>query len=229
MSIASSRIMLRIACVLCALLSTGLRAPEAWAQAHWDLGAETAIEKRFLRDLPPEGTGDAGFGPLVRVTGHVAFFPLLRVGLYGAFELSPVSGGPLRTQVSGGLDLRLTPPLPLGLRDFRPFLFFGAGYMRTFTPGSALKIAGAEVTTKAASGGCLDVPLGLGATYRVRKPFEIGAVLGTRFAALCSGDTYPDAPKYPSVSPPESAVLPRAALGKDIFALSLGLLANFEF
>jgi hypothetical protein len=216
-----------VASVIGVTVTVTAYAVPAYAQLHWDVGAEAAVEKRFLRDTPAEGTGDASFGPLVRVTTHVAFFPLARLGLYGSLGFSPVSGGSLRTQVGGGMDIRLTPPLSLGLRNFKPFLFLGAGYIRTVTPGYTVRLPAGEARTSLASGGCLDIPIGLGATYRVRKPFEVGAVLGTRFAALCGGDTYATAPKYTVFA--DAAQTGKATLGKDSFALSVGLLANFEF
>jgi hypothetical protein len=215
--------------VIGAVLVTSRTAHAEGAPLHWDLGAELGVEKRFLRDRPPVGSGDASFGPTFRGTAHLALLPLLRVGLYGSLGLSPVIDASTRFQWAAGADIRILPPLPFMMRDVRPFLFVGVGYLRTSTPSFVARVPEGEVRTSGASGGCLDIPAGLGATYRVRKPFELGATLGTRFAAFCGGETYRDAPTYAVPNVPDSRFVVRASPGKDIFALSLGVIANFEF
>jgi hypothetical protein len=201
-------------------------ASPAAAQVHWDMSAEVALEKRFLRSLPAGGN-DAGFGPLFRATAHLALLPLARVGVYGALGLSPVSSGPLRTQFGGGLEARLVPPL--GLTNIHPSLFVGVGYIRTVTPAYDVVNAQGGYHTNPTSGGCLDIPLGLGATYRLRKPVELGLVLGTRFSAVCHGDSYPDNPTPTLPTTPNTTFTVPSAVGKDIFGLWLGAIVNFEF
>lgn len=202
------------------------KASPAAAQVHWDTSAEVGLEKRFLKNRPL-GAGDASLGPLFRATAHLALLPLARVGVYGMLGLSPVSSGPLRTQFGGGIEARLVPPL--GLRTVHPFLFVGVGYMRTVTPAYDVVTSQGGFHTSPTSGGCLDIPLGLGATYRVRKPIEVGLVLGTRFSALCHGDSYPDntTPTIPTTV--NTAFRVPSAVGTDVFGMWLGAIVNFEF
>lgn len=174
----------------------------AHAQLHWDAGVEAALDKRFLTNRAA-GRGDAGFGPAFRFSGHLALLPLIRVGGYLGYALSP-QDDVLRHMTTGGIEARIFPPL--GLTKLRPFLLLGFGYQRTFTSD--------------ASGGCFETPLGLGASYRIRKPFEIGAALTSRIGFACGGALY-RATSITGVSGP-------AATGQDRFGLSLGLFAALE-
>jgi hypothetical protein len=192
-----------LACALAA-------AAPARAQVHWDSSAEVGVEKRFL-NAKPAGAADAGFGPVARVGAHFALLPLIRVGGYGSFAFSPITGASARLLYGGGLELRLVPPIRLP--SMHAYVFTGIGYM------------GARATARdgapAAGGGCIDVPLGFALSYRVRKPVEIGAALGSRFSAACNGSLYND-----SATPAPNARSPYA--GTDIFALNLSLLFNVE-
>jgi hypothetical protein len=185
------------------------------AQLHWDVAGEVGVEKRFLRARPPEGA-DAGFGPLARITGHVALLPLIRVGAYGAFSYSPVRTNGGRSFFGGGFEARLVPPLRLP--DWHPYLFVGFGY--TAVRVSAFDSALGKLP--AAGGGCIDIPLGIGVTHRLRKPIEIGGVLGTRFSAACSGSAYSGDGR---VTDSGNRILNS---GTDLFGLYLGALLNVE-
>ncbi|MDP8999902.1 MAG: hypothetical protein M3O46_07300, partial [Myxococcota bacterium] len=62
----------------------------AGAQVHWDAGIQAGATERLT-------TGDAAAsrpvpGPSGEVRAHVAVLPMLRVGAYAAFDLSPASG-----------------------------------------------------------------------------------------------------------------------------------------
>lgn len=172
------------------------------AQLHMDFGAEAALDKRFLTSRGP-GRGDASFGPALRLTGHLALLPLIRVGLYAGYALSP-QDDELRHMLSGGTEARIFPPL--GIPNFRPFVLVGFGYQRTFAYGT--------------SGGCLETPLGIGASYRVRKPFDVGAILGSRIGFACGG------PLYTATS--VTGATSSTAAGQDRFGLSLGIMASLE-
>jgi hypothetical protein len=196
-----------IACVL--------HASPARAQLHWDVSGEVGVEKRFLRARPPEGA-DAGFGPVGRVTAHVALLPLVRVGAYGAFSYSPVRTNGSRSFFGGGFEARLVPPLRLP--DWHPYLFVGFGY--TAVRVSAFESALGKLP--AAGGGCVDIPLGIGVTHRLRKPIEIGGVLGTRFSAACSGSVYSGDGR---ITDSGNRILNS---GTDLFGLYLAALINVE-
>jgi hypothetical protein len=192
-----------------ALLSVLGMTAQAQAQIHWDSSAEVGVEKRFLRARPP-ATSDAGFGPVARVGVHFALLPLVRVGGYGSFSFSPVSNAAGRFFYGGGLEFRLVPPIRLP--SIHAYVFTGIGYMGVR--------AGARDSAPVAGGSCIDVPLGFAMSYRVRKPVELGAALGTRFSGACRGSLYDDA------TPPAGAR--SAYVGTDIFALNLSFLLNVE-
>lgn len=186
----------------------------AAAQLHWDAAVEAALDKRFLTNRA--GPSDAGFGPAFRLSSHLALLPLIRMGFYAGYAMSPQSDIPeasgsgtanvsiLRHMVTGGTEARIFPPF--GFTKLKPFLLVGFGYQRTFA-GSA-------------NGGCLETPLGLGASYRVRKPFEIGALLTSRIGFACHGDLY-RATSITGTSGP-------TVTGQDRFGLSLGIFGALE-
>lgn len=177
----------------CIVLASGVFASPAAAQQHLDGAAELGLQKRFLTGRPdpvPQGAeaSNAGFGPVLRVSSHLAILPLFRAGLYGVAEYSP---GPFadRILVGGGIDLRAT--LPLRISDVRAFLATGFGYIRGVQfayAGPGAYQPGAYATSQ--SGGCFEVPLGIGAVYKFRKPYEIGGILGPRFGFGCHGAMY---------------------------------------
>lgn len=185
----------------------------AAAQLHWDAAVEAALDKRFLTNRA--GPSDAGFGPAFRLSSHLALLPLIRMGFYAGYAMSPQSDIPetsasgtsvsvLRHMVSGGAEARIFPPF--GFTKLKPFLLVGFGYQRTFA-GSA-------------NGGCLETPLGLGASYRVRKPFEIGALLTSRIGFACHGDLY----RATSITGTQGPTV----TGQDRFGLSLGIFGALE-
>jgi hypothetical protein len=147
-----------------------LFAREARAQLHYDVSAEAGVMKRFLSNRPP-GAGNAGFGPAAQFTGHLALLPLVHVGAYVGGDVSPVSHG--KTREIGDAGLHVKGFLPLFPKSMRAYIFTGFGY------------AG-----NTAGGGFFDVPFGLGASYKFRKPFSVFAELGGRAEFADSGHAY---------------------------------------
>lgn len=159
----------------------------ARAQLHWDASAQAGVMKRVLADRPPGG-GDAGFGPAFQVAAHVALLPLVRLGAYFSDDISPVGGvTSARNITSGGLRAKLMSPWPRGA--LRAWLFFGFGYSGVYARSTAAPRAfpgppggppttTSDATVQGASGGFFDVPFGLGASYKLRKPWELSAELG---------------------------------------------------
>ncbi len=165
-------------------LSGVLAAPPAAAQLHWDAAAQAGIMKRVLVNRPSGGP-DAGFGPVVQLTGHVALFPLVRVGAYLGHDISPMDGDlSARDLTWGGVRAKLMSPWPRGA--VRAWLFAGFGvegvYARsTARPGALIEGAG---------GHFFEVPFGLGSSYTFRKPYALCAELGMRAGFAHSGSAY---------------------------------------
>jgi len=84
----------------------------------------------------------------------------VRVGAYGLAE-----GTGAGTVVGGGGRIKLFSPWPR-VKDLRPYLYAGAGAAgRVDAPGG---------------GAWVEVPLGLGASYVLRKPWELTLETGAR-------------------------------------------------
>ncbi len=216
----------RAAVTLLALTAT---AATAQANVHGDVGVSGGVARRFLGG----GDGDAKLGPMVQVTGHLAFLPLLRVGAYVSHDASPNDGpAPARQITSLGLHLQGVPPLFRG--DFRMWIFAGFGYARvyapsyhqtlTLTPDGQTSPVRQDVLVEGSGGGHFDVPIGIGAGYRVRKPLEITAELGTRLGFGFTGSVYDGR----AAVAPNFSNLEINSLGKDRFALFLTVGVRFD-
>lgn len=199
----------------------------ARAQLRWDAAAEAGVMKRFLAERPPRGD-DAGFGPIGQVTAHVALLPLVRLGGYFGFELSGLGGyAATRTLFGGGLRAKVMSPWPRG--DFRAWLFAGFGYMaayapsyqRPFTIPSGIGGQGttADATVAGAGGGFFEVPLGIGASYKLRGRWSLVSELGMRIGLGHTGTAYED--PGPTVSIPGQAESTALPAGRDRFGTSL--------
>jgi len=162
-----------VAGALCCLVVVLVAAP-ARAQIRYDLGALATFQQRFLASTQPGASSVAEGGGLT-LDGHIAIFPLLRVGAWVTGEVSePIGGsaaggGATRELVSTGLRVKMVPPWPRGV--WRAWFATGFG------------VTG--VITDEAGGGFFEVPIILGASYRIRKPvvflMELGARLGFGF------------------------------------------------
>ena len=150
---------MRLSTLFAALLVT----TPAAAQVHWDAGVLGSFQQRFLNG------GPVAEGGALTIDGHVALFPLLRVGAWATAEASkPVAGSagggtaqapnadsPLRGIFGGGLQLRITSPWPRGV--WRLWLATGFGYD--------------GLASEAGGGGFFEVPAIVGASYRFRRPW----------------------------------------------------------
>lgn len=205
----------------------------AFAQVHWDAAAEVGGTKRFLASRPP-GSGDAGFGPQGQLAAHIALLPVVRAGLYVGHDISPLAGDAAARDITWfGGRLKGTPPFALG--DMRFFVFAGFGYSIVYARSYSTALAipnGLGGTTKTnvlvggAGGGFFEVPFGIGATYKLRKPWALTAELGARVGFGHSGSAYEvPGPQVSIPGKPDDNVLPS---GVDRFALGLtvGLLLD---
>jgi hypothetical protein len=180
----------RQAALLSAIL---LAAGDAGAQVHWDVGAQAGVLQRFQSNQPA-GAPSPIPGPVGEVHAHVAVVPMLRVGPYAAYDVSPLpssAGVPARQFVEGGLRGKLAPPLLSG--PWHTWAFLGLGYAWAFLPGYT--VAGRPAG--GIDGGILDLPAGVGVGYRLRgarDPWELTAELGARVGLAFFGPLYADGP-----------------------------------
>jgi hypothetical protein len=199
----------------------------ARAQVHWDAAAQVGVMKRVLGDRPAGGE-DAGFGPVGQLTAHVALLPLVRVGGYFGHDISPMGGVTSARDITfGGLRAKLMSPWPRGA--LRAWLFVGFGYAGTYArstsaprvfPGDAANPAvTSDATVHGAGGSFFEVPFGLGASYKLRKPWELCAELGMRAGFGHTGSVY-EAPG-PEVTSPGRADANALPAGTDRFAVGL--------
>ena len=109
-----------------ALVALLLFTAHAEAQLHWDASAQAGVTKRVLGDRPSGGK-DAGFGPALQLTGHIALLPLVRLGAYVGHDISPLGGdASARDLTWAGARVKVMSPWPRGA--MRLWLFFGFGY-----------------------------------------------------------------------------------------------------
>src|SRR5437762_1536428 len=86
-----------------------LLATPAKAQVHYDVGLQAGASKHFVTG-GADGAAQPALGPFVGLSAHAAILPMLRAGLYTAFETSPESGITARRLYAGGLHARILPP-----------------------------------------------------------------------------------------------------------------------
>jgi hypothetical protein len=152
----------------------------------------------------------------------------VRLGGYVGYDLSPLSGyTPARDLGWGGMRVKLMSPWPRG--DLRAWLFVGFGATgmvarstsapRNFPGPAGTPSVRADAVVQSAGGGFLEVPYGIGASYKLRKPWELCAELGMRSGFAHWGSAYEDpGPRVSSAGRADSNALPA---GKDRFAIGL--------
>lgn len=221
------------------MVELGLRRSLAWlvfalallvpraasAQVHWDASLQAGAMKRFLVERP-QGSDDAGFGPVAKLTAHVALLPLIHAGVYATHDISPLSDpAAARNITSAGVRGKMAIPLRGDIRAWG-FLGFGiaAVYSQSYdVPGFPVQSGAGTVTrdvhVEGAGGHFFEVPLGIGVSYKLRKPWELCAELGGRIGFAHSGSVYEDpGPQLKIPGFPDNNVLPA---GLDRFAVGL--------
>lgn len=203
------------------------------AQLHWDAALQAGVEKRFLDR--PDGGPNAGFGPIAQVSVHVALIPLVRVGGYFGHHVSPTDGIASTRQVTFG-GLRFKGMVPWVRGSARAWIFSGFGYSGAYAPSyrgptPTILIPGATpYRVEGAGGSFFEVPFGIGASYKVYKPWELFAELGGRAGFGHSGTLYEPGPRYAGYpSGPSTLIEGRAPAGLDLFAVGLTVGALVDF
>ncbi len=136
----------------------------ARAQVRYDVGALASFQQRISSGVPAARSTFAE-GGAVTIDGHVALFPLLRLGAWATGEVSKsVDDAPLREILGGGLQLKILSPWPRGV--WRVWLATGFGYD--------------GLVSDAGGGGFFEVPAIVGASYRFRRPWVFLMELAAR-------------------------------------------------
>lgn len=208
-------------------------APTAKAQVHWDAAARVGVEKRFLTGRPAGGD-DAGLGPTAELAAHLALLPLLRTGVYVGHAIAPLGGDAAARNVTfGGLRAKVMSPWPRGA--FRGWLFAGFGFAGVYAPSYGTQVvlttpggspASREALVTGAGGHYFEVPFGIGASYKLRKPFELCAELGAKVGFGHSGSIYEDPGRaFFAAGFPENRLLP-AGVDRFVLGLTVGVLVD---
>ena len=217
-----------LALAFAVLAATLAVATPARAQIHWDAGLEGGVMKRFLGARTIHG--NPGFGPFLEAEAHVALLPLVRVGAYVGHDISPMPDPIAARDITwGGLHLKIMSPWPRG--DVRLWLYTGLGYAGVSARSYASTInaptgIGGENrpvsgTVQSAGGGYFEVPIGIGASYKLRDPVLLFATLGAQLGFGFSGSVYEDpGPQFTSPGRPDDNVGPA---GHDQYAISLSV------
>jgi hypothetical protein len=180
-------------------MATLLVSPLARAQTHWDVGAQVGVTERITA---PNAPGRLP-GPNVEAHGHVALYPMVRVGAYGTFELSPTLDLPARFVYAGGGRIKVTPPwLPAA---WHLWAFLGIGYSYENIPRSGLSTSTVEV------------PIGAGLGRKLSGPWELYAELSARLEV--AGLSW----QAPAPLPPGARPRGDNASGGDMLAVSLSV------
>ena len=169
----------------------------AAAQTRWDASVMIGVGKRFLTDAYAQ----PGFGPAATVVGHVAVIPLLRVGPYLAYDASPLGDGPSRRFYSLGARAKIQ--APWATARVHGWGFVGAGYTAVYGPSEERTLSVASlgevatgpkvptpVSVGGAGGGLVEIPVGVGIGYRLRRPWEVLFELSGRFGFGFGGSLY---------------------------------------
>jgi hypothetical protein len=176
-------------------------APAAAAQVHGDVSAEAGATDRIAPGAAPGRTP----GPSGEIHAHVAVYPMLRIGPYAAFDLSPVAGQPDRQIYAGGLRVKVSPPWLAA--PWRLWGFLGLGLAYAYTPSTPVFRSASVVTP--------ELPVGVGLGHRLHGPWDVVAELGVRWDLAGIGGA--------GSPPPPASPLPTPFAGNDLLAVSLSV------
>jgi hypothetical protein len=150
---------------------------------HYDVGFGIGPSKRFLGDKA-DGADDSAFGGMAMLNADVALAPLVKVGGYFGFELSPPPTGDVKEMFPFGA--RVTVAAPLASERYALSFFAGFGYTVVYThsydtPIPLQNSQGTLVSTpgqlSGVSGSFFEIPLGARVAYHLRKNWDVFAEL----------------------------------------------------
>jgi hypothetical protein len=192
----------------------------ARAQLHWDANVHGGAQKRWLDG----GEGrPATVGPTLGLATHLALFPLVRAGGYVDYGTDTVAEA-RRHALSGGLRLKIV--APIRMQNARFWLVAGFGYGRAFVGESTRIRTNSPFTTTnefvvpATAGGYFETPIGIGASYKYRKPWDVGVELVCRLSYGHHGAAWRD---VVAVGGSERHAVPSSGLD----AAAVGLVVSF--
>jgi hypothetical protein len=137
---------------------------------------------------------------MVGLNADVALIPLVRVGVYGDFEYAYTGEPKSPTVLSFGARIKVGPPTPF--HDTHFYGFVGVGYAELFAPGYLLPISGSNTASgnpafaafARTTGGFVELPFGVGAAWRFRRPYELVVELSGRIGLASSGGYFYERP-----------------------------------
>jgi hypothetical protein len=199
----------------------------ASAQLHWDASVQLGGMKRFVVARPP-GNDDVGVGPTGQIAAHLALLPLVHAGVYVGHDISPLPD-PAAARNITFMGVRGKVAVPMSA-DVRLYGFLGFGFALVTQQGfdypgfpyvgPAGTTVRKDATVESAGGHFFEVPFGLGASYKLRKPWELCAELGARVGFAHSGSAY-DELRGAQVKAPGEVDQNLTSSGIDRFALGL--------
>jgi hypothetical protein len=173
----------------------------ARADTNFDLNFQTGIGRRFLSSPSGEGGLAGSWDPMLLVEADVALAPLLRLGLYVDEEIA-VDGEPRAPFMTGfGGRFRFTPP-GLNTEKFKFWVFAGLGFTGVVAPGYTQNLpfqtptgenggtAPIPANVQSANGYFIEVPFGIGGSYRLRGNWSFVCELSGRAALDSSGEYF---------------------------------------
>jgi hypothetical protein len=175
-------------------LSLFALARPAHAQTHWDLNVHAGIARRFFNTTLPEG---GTLGPIVGLSGDFALLPLVRLGAYADYEYAYTGEAATPSIISGGLRVKLEPPV--NFRGVHPYAFAGFGVAYVSAPAYDLSVGSGQLqpgsqpgtaTATATSGTVLELPIGAGLAWRFRRPWELFVEVQGRVGLDSEGDYF---------------------------------------
>jgi hypothetical protein len=120
-----------------------------------------------------------------------------------------------------GARVKITPPWPRG--DLRLSLVTGAGYAFAYGPSYHQQIllpgSRTDFLVEGAGGNFVEIPLAVGAAYKLRRPLELTAELGAKLGVAHSGTLYREL----TGRAPSGATAGFAPFGNDTLAIYLAV------
>jgi hypothetical protein len=208
-----------------------LASSPANAQTRWDASLQVGASGRIFSGNPNVAGLPGSIGPVVGLEGDVALVPLLRLGAYADFEYADTGEPAAPTAVSFGGRVKVMLPGYRGGVHWWLFTGFGGvvldapGYSQSVVvPVTEASLSTVSATVPSATGYFMEVPVGIGMGWRLRKPWELVAELQGRFGFDMGGSYFTDDGTGNGLSRPATApASPQISIptGTDVLAILL--------